>query len=90
MYCLKGYNLDMVNIKIEYCAVWHYLDRAAGLAAEILKEYEPDIESLTLIPADGGKFEVSLDDELVFSKIQIGRHAEPGEVMNIFHQKLAA
>ena len=33
------------------------------------------------MPSDGGKFEVSLNDQLVFSKVQLGRHAEEGEVM---------
>lgn len=34
----------------------------------------------TLIPSKGGRFEVIVNDELVFSKKQLGRHAEPGEV----------
>lgn len=44
------------------------------------KELEAQIESLTLIPASGGKFEVAVNGELVFSKKGLGRHAEPGEV----------
>lgn len=48
--------------------------------AELLKLFEDQIESIALIPADGGKFEVMADDELLFSKLSLGRHAEPGEV----------
>jgi selenoprotein W-related protein len=53
------------------------------LAAELLKEYEPDIESITLVPSDGGRFEFSINDELVFSKLETHRHADPGEISKI-------
>lgn len=33
-----------------------------------------------LIPSTGGKFEVTVNGELVFSKKELGRHAEDGEV----------
>ena len=48
--------------------------------AEVLKKYEFQIDELTLVPSDGGKFEVSVDDKLVYSKLGTGRHAEAGEV----------
>lgn len=51
-----------------------------SLANDLLKQYEHEIEGLTLVPSDGGKFEVSVNDRLVFSKLQTHRHAEPGEV----------
>ncbi len=43
--------------------------------------WAPIIERIDLIPADKGRFEVTLDDELIFSKVTLGRHAEPGEVV---------
>ncbi|BAJ62142.1 hypothetical protein ANT_01080 [Anaerolinea thermophila UNI-1] len=46
----------------------------------MLKKYEPEIERLTLIPSDGGRFEVEVNGRLVYSKLKTGRHAEPGEV----------
>ena len=51
-----------------------------GLANELLKDLEYEIQSLTLVPSDGGKFEVSVDGQLVYSKLRTGRHANPGEV----------
>ena len=51
--------------------------------AELLKLFEDQIESIALIPADGGKFEVVADDRLLFSKLSLGRHAEPGEVARL-------
>jgi selenoprotein W-related protein len=56
--------------------------------AELLKEYEYKIESFQLIPSDGGTFEVSVDDKLVYSKLSTGRHAEPGEVTRLVGEAL--
>ena len=53
---------------------------------ELLKGYEHMIESVALIPSDGGRFEVSVNGELVFSKLQAKRHAEAGEVVNLIHK----
>ena len=53
------------------------------MTAEITKQFEAHLESVTVIPSDGGRFEVTVDGELVFSKKNLGRHAEPGEVVGI-------
>ena len=39
------------------------------------------ISAVKLIPADGGRFEVTVNGKLVYSKLESGRHAEPGEVL---------
>ncbi len=54
-----------------------------GLAGDLLKQFEYQIESLDLVPSDGGRFEVSVNDRLVYSKLQTHRHAEPGEVVGL-------
>lgn len=51
------------------------------MASTLLTEYKGKIQDISLVPSDGGKFEVSADDKLVFSKIKAGRHAEPEEVV---------
>ena len=58
--------------------------------AELLKQYEDQIESVALVPSDGGRFEVSIDGELIFSKLNVGRHAQPGEVIRLFGARLGA
>jgi len=50
------------------------------LAEQILIEYKKDITGFTLVPSDKGRFELSVDGELVFSKIQEGRFPEYGEI----------
>lgn len=76
----------MLKIEIVYCAVWHYTNRAVSLMDELLKGYEHVIESVALIPSDGGRFEVSVNGELIYSKLQTKRHAEAGEVVNMIHK----
>lgn len=41
-----------------------------------------DIARFTLVPSAGGVFEFSVNGELLFSKKQLGRHAEPNELLN--------
>lgn len=58
------------------------------MAAELLKNLEPEIESLVLVPSDGGRYEISVNEVLVYSKLQTGRHAEPGEVLGLVEKQL--
>lgn len=59
---------------------------------EILKQREIEVfvRSWKLIPSSGGKFEVMVNGEVVFSKKALGRHAEPGEVRAGIVEKLEA
>ena len=54
-----------------------------SLMDELLKHYEHLVETITLVPSDGGKFEVSVDGQLLYSKLETHRHAEPGEVLGL-------
>jgi selenoprotein W-related protein len=46
---------------------------------------KPDIEqqvsSFRLVPSDGGRFEFVVNGQSLFSKKELGRHAEPGEIL---------
>ena len=64
------------------------MPRAVGLADEVLKGWAPIIETMELVPSSGGRFEVSLDGELIFSKAALGRHAEPGEVAGLVRERI--
>jgi selenoprotein W-related protein len=59
-----------------------------SLTAELLTEFEPHIQSVTLIPSEGGRFEVVVDGDLLYSKLATGRHAEPGEVRQLVEAKI--
>jgi len=52
-----------------------------SLAEELLREFEHVIDKLVLVPGEGGRFEVTVNGQLLYSKLQTKRHAEPGEVI---------
>jgi len=54
----------------------------------LLKEFETDVESWTLIPSDGGRFEVEVNGKLVYSKLQTKRHIEPEELRGLLQVAL--
>jgi len=43
---------------------------------------------VSLVPSDGGRFEVSLNERLVYSKLQTRRHVEPGEIAGLVRKFL--
>ena len=53
-------------------------------ANDLLGNYQHVISELTLIPGGGGVFEVEVDGNLMFSKKSLGRHANDGEVLELF------
>jgi selenoprotein W-related protein len=57
------------------------LPKAVSLAEELLSEFKTDISKLELKPGTGGVFEVSLNDQIIFSKKEIGRFPNEGELL---------
>jgi selT/selW/selH-like putative selenoprotein len=53
---------------------------------EVLKGFEPDVESFALVPSDGGRFEFTVNDKLLYSKLQTSRHVEQGELTGLVRQ----
>lgn len=50
---------------------------------ELVNRFEAELKAVTLVPSDGGRFEVSVNGRLLYSKLQTHRHAEPGEVAGL-------
>jgi selenoprotein W-related protein len=53
---------------------------------DLLETYQHVIEDIRLITGDKGVFDVRVDGELLYSKHETGRHAEPGEVLELFRE----
>ena len=60
-----------------------------SLGTEILKTFEPEIAKFSLVPSDGGTFEVTVNGTLIYSKLQTRRHPEPGEVVRLIRQQFS-
>jgi selenoprotein W-related protein len=59
-----------------------------SLAGELLGRWAPIMRAVELVSASHGRFDISLDGELVYSKKASGRFPKPGEVAASFEKKL--
>ena len=50
------------------------------MAALLKDKYADKLEDVNLVPSSGGAFEVSLDGNLIYSKLKTGRFPEEKEV----------
>jgi selenoprotein W-related protein len=57
------------KVTIEYCTVWNYEPKAASLAARIRKTAGV---TPRLIASGGGAFEIRVNGELIYSKLETG------------------
>lgn len=53
-----------------------------------MHDYQHVIADLTLLMGSKGVFDVEVDGELLYSKHATGRHAEPGEVLRLFRERI--
>ena len=56
------------------------------MADDILTHYQHIINEFTFIMGTKGAFEFKVNGEMLYSKKQLGRHAEPGEVLELFKE----
>ena len=59
-----------------------------SLATELLSRWAPIVRVVELQSGSGGRFEITLDGELVFSRKATGRFPKKGEVAGLFEAKL--
>ena len=58
-------------------------------AHDLLHDYQHVIAELALITGSKGIFDVIVDGEVLYSKKTTGRHAEKGEVLELFRDQFA-
>ena len=78
-----------MKIKLEFCIVWNYTPRAVSTVEDILEKYGKDVKSIDLIPGTGGVFELYVDGVLIYSKLETGRHANEGEILQLMEKALS-
>lgn len=77
------------TLTIEYCTSWGYLARAVALTESILNEHKNSLEMVNIIPSSGGVYEIKFEDELIFSKKDLGRFPNENEVEDIVRKSLS-
>ena len=53
---------------------------------EVLPHFKTDIEEMVLVPSSGGRFEVLVDDRLIYSKLETGTFPEPRDIVKALEQ----
>lgn len=76
------------TIEIEFCVPCDFRPQALALTRELLDGWVHRLSEVRLIPSSGGRFEVTLDGALIFSKAALDRHAEPNEVARLVEERL--
>jgi len=56
---------------------------------QIINEFKQDVEAMTLFPSSGGRFEVTVDGDLVFSKLQEKRFPEYSEIQPHIQKRIS-
>lgn len=56
-------------------------------AKDILSRYQHIVRSLKFTTGSKGVFDVIVDRDLIYSKTNTGRHADPGEVLDLFVER---
>ncbi|MDO9050104.1 MAG: SelT/SelW/SelH family protein [Methylotenera sp.] len=75
-------------IEITYCTQCRWLLRAAWLAQELLTTFEQDLTSVALKPGSGGIFDITLNQQLIFSRKKSGRFPEAKEVKQLLRDRI--
>jgi selenoprotein W-related protein len=58
------------------------------LTVKLLERFERQIQSLELVPSDGGRFEVAVNGDLLHSKLSSGAHVDPEKLIALMSKKL--
>ena len=76
------------HVTITYCVKCHFLPRAAWVAQELLHTFAEHLAGVTLEPGGGGRFDIRLDGELVYSTSEAGRFPEMRELRRLVATRL--
>jgi len=55
---------------------------------QVLGEFEDHVDNINLIPSDGGRFEFVVDGDLIYSKLETGRHAEYEDIAGPLRERV--
>jgi selenoprotein W-related protein len=56
----------------------------------LVDKYDKHFSEITLKPSDGGRFEVLVNDKVIFSKLDSDRFPEDDEVLNLVADEIGA
>ncbi len=76
------------SITIEYCPKCGWLLRSAWMAQELLTTFSEEMEQVCLRPSEiAGRFQIFLNDELIFDRKKEGFFPEAKELKQMIRDK---
>lgn len=70
-----------MKIELRYCSKWNYEPQAVSLTGKILEQFKMQVLELKLIPSSGGCFELTVDGNLIYSKLAEGKFPEEKQMI---------
>lgn len=77
------------RVEITYCKQCRWLLRAAWMAQELLTTFHDELGEVALVPGTGGVLDVRVDEQLVWSRQQVGRFPEMKELKQLIRDQVA-
>ena len=77
------------RLEIEYCTQCRWLLRAGWTAQELLTTFVDELAEVSLVPGKGGIFEVRLDGETIWSRVQERRFPDMAELKQRVRDRIA-
>jgi selenoprotein W-related protein len=68
------------RISILYCTQCNWLLRSAWMAQELLQTFSDALGEVALIPSTGGRFEIQVDDTVIWERKRDGGFPGPKEL----------
>lgn len=74
--------MNKYDVVVEFCMMWNFAPKAASVAEELFTHFRGEIEKLELIPSSGGVFEVTVNNEKIYSKKETGKFPSSKELID--------
>lgn len=55
---------------------------------KVLPKFKQRLDEIILVPSDGGRFEISLDGDLLYSKVETGSFPDEDEIVETIDQRI--
>jgi len=79
----------MNKVDIKYCKKCRWLLRSSWMAQEILNTFEEEVDELSLLPGTGGIFEITVNDQLIWSRKEMGGFPDIAELKKLVRDVVA-
>ena len=79
----------MNKIDIKYCKKCRWLMRSSWIAQELLSTFEDELDEVSLLPGEGGIFEMFVNGTLIWSRKEMGGFPEITELKQLVRNIIA-